>query len=833
MAADGKSPNDDLRSRNNAPQPSRAKSSPKKEDEWEDLSMTEEKTAGSTGFTKKLAGGKKNSSLIVGLIAGGLLLVVVLVLGFFLGWFGGNSTPAAPVVAVQTEPQTPSPPPAQAVPENAPPAQPTAENAPANPMQAQAPPQEKTDQKQAETNKEPPPLSEDVSTWKKDDYFRARKEKNPKLLLAIVYLSEKTRGSEPAAQGLAELLTPLPVEPPPTSDSQEPGATPPVTPPDSTPPGSTPPGQRGPMPVPGGRGPRPGQPLGRPGMGPAGSPSMPGQVPTNVPPPNPGEYTQLVEAIVNALGENNSASARKTLEQIITGNLKTDDDKTAVETSLKALAAHPCAENDALLLQAVTSPEKVRPADREGPYSAKDLQTKAFELVKTSTSIELRAKLAEWMPDRAVRIVENNPLRDLLIAADPLNCGAQIVLYHRKDISKEIQATMAQQLAAYSGYALHRLLKIPDTGSGGGGFRSPSGLGRPNSDFGPPSGGLRPSGGSSGTQGGGIIPPESGSPLPGASPTEPASNDHLQNPEDALALQIADRLWSADFCSQLTPSLEELFSLEKEPEMITLASTIPQDGMRAVVAKLLKKRWLDGSGVLEAAGFPDRVMTDPGFLVLVKMLPRKDRGGTQYAAPSPPARGNPAAGGVAETIRPAVKKAMAEQSWMNVSTKLVSAWRKWFQAAALEKKKAEESWGLEAQADTPELPSDFVLNTGAKVIAAYHVLWPKDAPAGLTIPKPSLLEIHYLYIEETNTPKKSVSYYARQAQTRLSNAKTMENAVWFDGMKVISDTDNRRSIDVFITRPNNTVADIMRDDMEADLIIEVMTVEIKNPFRRD
>jgi hypothetical protein len=125
------------------------------------------------------------------------------------------------------------------------------------------------------------------------------------------------------------------------------------------------------------------------------------------------------------------------------------------------------------------------------------------------------------------------------------------------------------------------------------------------------------------------------------------------------------------------------------------------------------------------------------------------------------------------------------------------------------------------------------LNTGAKVIASYHAVWPKDAPVGLTIPKPSLLEIHYLYIEETSTPKKSVSYYARQSQTRLSNAKTMENAVWFDGMKVISDTDNRRSIDVFVTRPNNTVADIMRDDLEADLIIEVMTIEIKNPFRRE
>jgi hypothetical protein len=566
-----------------------------------------------------------------------------------------------------------------------------------------------------------------------------------------------------------------------------------------------------------------------------GMPAMPNPVPVNVAPHSSGEYTQLVEAIVTALGENGSDVAREALEEIITGKLKTDDDKTAIETALKVLVAHPSPETDALLLRAVTTPEKVRPSSREGVYTAKDLQTKAFEFVKTSTSLDLRAKLAEWMPDRAVRIAENNPLRDLLIAVDPLNCGAQMVLYHRKDVSKELQTTLEQQLAAYSAFALHRLLKIPDAGSGGGlnvsTLLGPAGGGlvRPMGVPGPVGGSSAPS------SGGGIIPSETSAPITSA-PTEPAASKEPENPEDMVAVQVADRLWSAEFCNSLAPSLDELFSLEKEPDLIVLASTIPQDAMRSVLAKLLRKRWQDGAGVLEASGFPTRIMTDPGFLVLVKMLPRKEHGNGNYAQYTPPpvARGN-ASGGegrTTETVRPAIKRAMAEQSWMSVSTKLVSAWRKWFQAAALERKKAEEHWGLEDEG-APQLPPDFVLNTGAKVIASYHAVWPKDAPVGLTIPKPSLLEIHYLYIEETSTPKKSVSYYARQSQTRLSNAKTMENAVWFDGMKVISDTDNRRSIDVFVTRPNNTVADIMRDDLEADLIIEVMTIEIKNPFRRE
>ena len=48
----------------------------------------------------------------------------------------------------------------------------------------------------------------------------------------------------------------------------------------------------------------------------------------------------------------------------------------------------------------------------------------------------------------------------------------------------------------------------------------------------------------------------------------------------------------------------------------------------------------------------------------------------------------------ADTLKPAQKKALAEQGWMDLSSKLVLAWRKRFQAAALAQKKAEEESGL-------------------------------------------------------------------------------------------------------------------------------------------
>jgi hypothetical protein len=325
--------------------------------------------------------------------------------------------------------------------------------------------------------------------------------------------------------------------------------------------------------------------------------------------------------------------------------------------------------------------------------------------------------------------------------------------------------------------------------------------------------------------GGGILPEENApagkDSTPGAETAEQPTKEAAKKPDLRLALQVADLLWSPEFCNSLNPTLDELMttSLDKEPEFLAMVATIPQDSTRAALAKLLRKRWQDGPTALETIGFPDRVVSDPGLLVSLKMLPRKDRSSADTRT--------------GETLTPAQKKAQAEQGWMDASKKSVVAWRRWFQAAALAKKQAEQDWGIAADAAKTDLPPDFALNPGAKVIASYHVSWPKDFPDGLKNPKPGGFEIHYLYIEETNTPKKSVRFYANKVQKSIYDARSTDNSIWFDALKTIPENDSRRSVDLFITRPHNPITDILRDDLVADLIIEVMTIEIKNPLRKE
>ena len=121
-------------------------------------------------------------------------------------------------------------------------------------------------------------------------------------------------------------------------------------------------------------------------------------MPSTISAPNQADLTKLVETIVAALGDNGTAVARKTLEEIIAGTFATDDDKAAVEAALKTLVANPCAENDALLIRVLMDPSVIRPVDRQGPWSANDLRLKTFELIKAGASSDLRASWPKSLP---------------------------------------------------------------------------------------------------------------------------------------------------------------------------------------------------------------------------------------------------------------------------------------------------------------------------------------------------------------------------------------------------------------------------------------------------
>ena len=185
----------------------------------------------------------------------------------------------------------------------------------------------------------------------------------------------------------------------------------------------------------------------------------------------------------------------------------------------------------------------------------------------------------------------------------------------------------------------------------------------------------------------------------------------------------------------------------------------------------------------------------------------------------------------------AKKKEEAEQAWMALSSKLVTAWCARFKVAAEAKDKAEAEAGNTAANVGPKLPADFVLANGAKVITAYHLLWPGETPAGLANCQPSPLEIYYVRIEETSKPKKTLGFYARQLQIKASDPRTPQPPAWhwLDGLRALLQIDRRRSVDVVLSRPDNQSGDTAKDkdNVETDLIVEILTIEIKTPIGRE
>jgi hypothetical protein len=752
-------------------------------DEWEDEDEAEQPhPAGLGGMLERFKNApwvKEHPNLIKGIAVGVLLLLMLLLLGQQLNWFG--EAERAPAVAERPGQEGQPPPPAQPTP--------PAGKAATGKSKESSPAAEKNPHKPGEKenvkHEEPRPLPDDVAQWKKEDYFRARRESNPKLVEAVARLGERTRGSVPAAQGLTDLLKPLPPEPPPTSGPTlpAPGAPAPASGAPSPPVAPPAPGAPWPPVAPPARGSSP----------PAPAPPAPAAVTAAAPRPrDPALLQKLVETIITALGENGTELARKTLEQILSGVLATDNDKAAVEAALRELLAHPGPENDALLVRVIAAPEALRPADRQGPWPAKDLRARALELTKATGSRELRTRLAEALADRLGRLSVDDPVREFLLAADPLNCGAQMVLFERGVFAKEINVRLQQQLTSFAALALARLLRLPTQAQPG----------------------LAAS--------------------PGVAPPRNASNPAEADP----GLRLAGLLWTETFGASLISKLAETHSLEKQADLVLLAATIPRDPIRGAMAKTLRKHWNEGPKPLETVEASNKMVMDPGLLVLLKMFPRRSE--TKAGARAPVSRvravRGPPNGSAASTAKlTAEKKEQAEKEWMAFSSKLVAAWCARFQAAAQARDKAEAEAGSPSTTAVSKLPSEFEMANGAKVVTAYHLVWPAEVPAELANAKPSPLEIYYLRVEETNKPKKAIGYYARQLQVKTSEIRKTENdkADWLDSVRVLQQTNRRRSVDVLLTRADNKPRNAASDNEETDLIVEILTIEIKDPAGRE
>ncbi len=446
--------------------------------------------------------------------------------------------------------------------------------------------------------------------------------------------------------------------------------------------------------------------------------------------------------------------AKKTIGDVLAGTFATDDDKTAVESAVRTLVAHPSADNDALLVRLLLTVETVRSADHQGPWPARELQAKTFELIEQSQSCGLRTGIAEAVVERREPIRAEDPLHGYLLEDNPLNCGAQVVICRKGlSIKPETKTKLDAQLLKYSSLALGRYLGVPDQFQvGTGGFGVPAGPPpAPTDRFGPlPGGPQRP-----GPMPGPGLP--SPSPLPGPG-TAPPGGQTPKPAEVDLAAELAGQLWTKEFRATFESELGKS-SLDKQAQLLLLAATIPQDSTRALLVKALNKRAVNEEPTaLKTAGFVDKAVTDPALLVPLKMLPWKDL---------KPGR---AGATVDKSKLPEAKRKEQEckEKWRDFSQEMAEGWCKRLYAAAQardEKQRASGEPDKGVTAVESRLPPGFRFRVNT-IKASYRLKWPDEAPPELVKLNPGLLSVYYIRVEENAKPKKTAEFYSGQAGAR-------------------------------------------------------------------
>ncbi|MGA2061147.1 MAG: hypothetical protein ABSG67_11745 [Thermoguttaceae bacterium] len=551
--------------------------------------------------------------------------------------------------------------------------------------------------------------------------------------------------------------------------------------------------------------------------------------------PNTAPYAQspipgLIEATIDALGKNGSQAARQTLMQILSGKFTTDDDRAAVEAVLKTLLQTPSAENDDILAKVILSPEEIRPATPQGVWQPAELRTRALDLVKLNPSENLSIKLAEILAQKGLE--PNDPVVDFLLQDNPANLNAQLRLYQSEDLPLDIKTKLEQYFLKYSSLAINLTMGIPSATDA----TTPTGTWTM-----PP-----PSGRESRT-----APPGPGTPTNG---TLPGDASKAKASDYERGAYLAKLLWGEPLAGLMTAHLGEVRTLEKSTSDIMLASTLPLDSIHAAMLKMLKKQAGYGPQSLEAAGWSDKVLTDPSLVVVMKLLlltrsknlkTAPVSGSATTSAPTatqpgrypPPRRPTGAdAGGAAgqpTKTEMAQRREQVELEWLTTLSKMVDAWCNRFADAAQAQKRAERK-GQKVLEQRPtrldefEMPQDAKNLKDVKIIAAYQLNWPDKAPGDMGKVKLPGLKIQFFRIQLNGKLKGTMTTFKQLAKG--GDIHNMSNGQWLELIKIGSQPSSKRSLDILVTSADKQAVDLsQRVEEPIDLEVDILAIEITDP----
>ncbi|MGE0535438.1 MAG: hypothetical protein AB7O68_10735 [Pirellulales bacterium] len=749
---------------------------------------------------------------------------------------GGSSETEAPPAEQAAAPAPPPPPPPVAV-----------QPAPPPPEPAYTPPPP------------PPPKIErptDVAQWKPEDFRTAKEEDDYRLLDAVTKLAEAKVGDEETARLFIELIRYEPAPPPSTEPEPAPATSEPspATDPAASPaadPSAPATDAAGP---PAATNPAPNNPGDAAAAAPAATdpataatPPAPAAVPAPPPPPPKPPNQSLVTTLITALAVNKSGVADEALAELLQEKIPTGiSPRILCESIVRAVAAAPSPAHGALLLKAVIAPESLRPAAGEEPkpttsipgvpvdsYGADQLREAAFREVRGVSSPALRVKLAEHYVAAAGDAKYREMVRPLLIEQKPENLGGQVILFTDGNLEPDVRKQLLVYFAGQATLAVDRLLGIP-------------------ADFKPKH---RPGGAV-----GGLPPGLMNIGMPGTS-----------NLTDETAATIARHLWQPKLIDTLKrEALDRLLAgkavdpTEAAP-LLFFASAMPLASVRSQLNGFLRTLADEGTKQIALGGSVGEHVHDPGMLIVVKQMPRKEdpakvqerSGKTDPRRPGRPATPpNPAA--VPDKVR-------ASYEWMQASEDFVAILMERFHAAATNRERKTAHLGVPRAerdrevgvdlfarlqpADEPivdgllarSLPSEFAFcaaddeepadtpaddafgtaaaaakeeaaagnpdlqltfHTEDEPTARYHLNWPAGLDPKLQAMKPGPLVIHYVRFEENNRPITVATHYLRQLKG--AKARLLDDGRWVDYLGPGSAPRRLRSVDVTVTLQQST-----------------------------
>ncbi|MGQ9573751.1 MAG: hypothetical protein ACUVUC_00395 [Thermoguttaceae bacterium] len=307
-----------------------------------------------------------------------------------------------------------------------------------------------------------------------------------------------------------------------------------------------------------------------------------------------------------------------------------------------------------------------------------------------------------------------------------------------------------------------------------------------------------------GMPGMGVTP---GAPMAGAGYRQSGPLEGMPGFSREAIYGLAAPLWSSEFAKAIEGQLGAVESLELDAGTLVLASTIPTDAVRARLLDSLQRHFIDGPQALEAAGFAGEVLSDPGLLVLLKLLPRKESKATQprplglsrlrnrrygqmgYGENQP--GGMYAAGPQGQPGQfPQQRDQTPEAAWTDVCERLVRTMCDRMVIAG----KATRGSPSVAEARPITLPRD------VQIFSEYHLEWPddlaeKDRLAGVPLDP---MTIHYVRYQGKSTLNKVTSYYRRKLSRPMEH--TIATGTWLESLDTVPDSGRKLSVDVLISR---------------------------------